>query len=100
MPNSMARATARCWSVAAPFTIKPPTAPQPKLSTESLRPVFPKVRVSIILLIQISPRSHEGHEEGQMTELYLTTVRNCGPTNIETHFNILGCLSHFFRFSS
>src|SRR3990172_5043642 len=47
MPNSIARATARSWSGAAPFTIRPPTAPQPKLSTETLSPVFPRTRVSI-----------------------------------------------------
>jgi hypothetical protein len=43
----MARATVRSWSAASPRTIKPPTAPQPKPSTDSCIPVRPKTRNSI-----------------------------------------------------
>src|SRR6185437_17006715 len=47
MPSSTARATARSLSAALPRTIKPPSAPQPKPSTESLTPVLPSIRCSI-----------------------------------------------------
>ena len=47
MPASSARATARSWSAGAPLVIRPPTAPQPKVSTETCSPVRPSVRFSI-----------------------------------------------------
>src|SRR5271163_3015897 len=46
----MARATARAWSAAAPRTMSPPTAPQPKPNTETLRPVRPSGRVCMMFL--------------------------------------------------
>src|SRR5438874_2215759 len=46
MPSSKARHTARSWSAAAPLIISPPTAPQPKPSTDSSRPVRPNLRFS------------------------------------------------------
>src|SRR4030095_2416105 len=47
MPSSSARATARSWSRAAPRVMSPPTAPQPKPSGYTSRPVLPRVRRSI-----------------------------------------------------
>src|SRR3954453_2229272 len=46
MPSSSARATARSWSAGSPLTISPPTAPQPKPSSETSRPVLPNLRFS------------------------------------------------------
>src|SRR5438067_12955138 len=43
----MARVMVRSWSRGSPRTINPPTAPQPKPSTESSIPVRPKTRFSI-----------------------------------------------------
>src|SRR3954463_5700489 len=40
----------RSWSAALPRTINPPTAPQPKPSTESCIPVRPKTRISIAVM--------------------------------------------------
>src|ERR1700731_3756947 len=37
----------RSWSSGSPRTISPPTAPQPKPSTESCIPVRPNTRISI-----------------------------------------------------
>jgi hypothetical protein len=42
-----ARAMVRSWSAGSPRTISPPTAPQPKPSTESCIPVRPKTRSCI-----------------------------------------------------
>src|ERR1700687_3551755 len=46
MPSSIARETACSWSAAAPLIISPPTAPQPKPSTDRSRPVLPNLRFS------------------------------------------------------
>src|SRR5207302_765662 len=45
MPSSTARATACSWSAAAPLIISPPTAPQPKPSSDTSRPVLPNFRL-------------------------------------------------------
>src|SRR3569832_568088 len=55
MPAASARATGRSWSAGAPRTIRPPTAPQPKPSTETWSPVRPKPR----LCIQVSSRADD-----------------------------------------
>src|SRR5271166_615041 len=47
MPTSIARAMARSWSAAVPRTIRPPTAPQPKPSSETGMSSGPKGRFSI-----------------------------------------------------
>jgi hypothetical protein len=44
-----ARAIVRSWSAGSPRTMSPPTAPQPKPSTESCIPVRPKTRISIAI---------------------------------------------------
>src|SRR6516225_3965693 len=46
-PAPMARAIVRSWSTGSPRTINPPTAPQPKPSTESFNPVQPNIRSSM-----------------------------------------------------
>src|SRR5215207_5339856 len=55
MPSSRARAAARSWSAAAPFTISPPTAPQPKPSSDTSRPVLPSLRFSMSPPPAVSP---------------------------------------------
>src|SRR3569623_626609 len=55
MPAASARATVRSWSAGAPRTIRPPTAPQPKPSTEPWSPVRPKPRICI----QVSSRADD-----------------------------------------
>src|SRR5713101_5206229 len=47
MPSSSARHTARSCSAASPLIISPPTAPQPKPSSDMSRPVLPNLRFSI-----------------------------------------------------
>src|SRR5581483_12008345 len=53
MPAASARSTARRCSAGCPFVIKPPTAPQPKPSADTIRPVLPRGRIS-------TPRSLPG----------------------------------------
>src|ERR1700740_3158466 len=45
----------RSWSSGSPRTISPPTAPQPKPSTESCIPVRPNTRISIAVLRLCEP---------------------------------------------
>src|SRR5687768_9016441 len=47
MPASSARAAARVCSAGSPLVIKPPIAPQPNPSAETVRPVRPRGRRSM-----------------------------------------------------
>src|SRR3984893_4611774 len=76
----------RSWSAGSPRTINPPTAPQPKPSTESCIPVRPKTRNCIA----IPPTAYTHYSRNALDQRHADAalVRSRTPS-VEAHLNAI-----------